>query len=412
MTWPAALPGTALRVMRTAVVRRALQVALLAGGLFVLGFLCGEQAHAAEGAPVTSVRTAGPLAAEDGVRAGGVRADGLRLGGVGAVAERAVGRIVQAPAALIDGRPVIPAAPPASRAESPAPPQPETPAKPGPTAPTHPSSPSPRPASPANPTPSSPNPNPDPQPTGATPDARSGRPAPLPPAAPLTLPGAGDQILGSAVDGLVQGAGGHVLQPVGGLVVAVTDALGEVTAQIPPLSSLPALPALPVVPTQPGAPSLPGVPGVPGLPPLPSVPRLPTGPEQTLPAPVPQPGDGAGRSATGAGSADGRSGVAVRGTTYGPEPGLGAGTAHASGPGGGQRSDVTGYVPVHQVPGGDPTGELSSRNAVDGGTSRHGDAYAVALDRRAPLRLLAGAAARADVDATRDRHRDVPVSPA
>ncbi|MEU3334311.1 hypothetical protein ACWCQ1_31095 [Streptomyces sp. NPDC002144] len=228
----------------------------------------------------------------------------------------------------------------------------------------------------------------------------------MPPAAPLTLPGAGDQILGSAVDGLVQGVGGHVLQPVGGLVVAVTDALGDVTAQIPPLSSLP---ALPVVPAQPGAPSLPGLPGLPSLP---SVPGLPAGPGQTLPAPVPQPGDGVGRSASGAGSADGRSGVAVRGTTYGPKPGLDTGAAHASGHGGGQRSDVTGYVPVHQAPGGDPTGELSGRNAVDSGTSRHGDAYAVALDQRAPLRLLAGAAARADVDSTRDSHRDVPVSPA
>ncbi|MET9906719.1 hypothetical protein ABZZ74_07805 [Streptomyces sp. NPDC006476] len=395
--------------MRTAVARRVLQVALLAGGLVALGFLCGEQAHAAEGVPVTSARTAGPLAAVDGVRAdglraGGVRADGLRLGGVGAVAERSVGRIVQAPAAFVDDRPVVPAPPPAPRAQSPVPPQPEPPAKPWPTAPTPPSSPSPRPANPANPKPS--RPNPDPQPTGANPEARTGRPAPPPPAAPLTLPGAGDQILGSAVDALVQGVGGHVLQPVGGLVVAVTDALGEVTAQIPPLSSLPALPGLP---TQPGAPSLPGLPGLPSLP---SVPGLPAGPGQTLPAPVPQPGDGAGRSATGAGSADGRSGVAVRGTTYGPKPGLDTGAAHASGHGGGQRNDITGYVPVHQAPGGDPTGELSSRNALDSGTSRHGDAYAVALDQRAPLRLLAGVADRADVGATRDRHRDVPVSPA
>lgn len=49
MTLPAALPGAALRVMRTAAGRRALQVVLLVGGLFMLGFLCGEQAHAADG---------------------------------------------------------------------------------------------------------------------------------------------------------------------------------------------------------------------------------------------------------------------------------------------------------------------------------------------------------------------------
>ncbi|MFG3317432.1 hypothetical protein ACGF3J_05250 [Streptomyces sp. NPDC048171] len=51
MIWSAVLPGAALRVMRTAAGRRALHVALLVGGLFVLGLLCGERAHAADGAP-------------------------------------------------------------------------------------------------------------------------------------------------------------------------------------------------------------------------------------------------------------------------------------------------------------------------------------------------------------------------
>ncbi|WP_330459384.1 hypothetical protein OIB37_22435 [Streptomyces sp. NBC_00820] len=61
MTLPATLFGTTVRLLRTAVARRALQLVLLVGGLFLLGFLCGEQAHAAEGAlvapvaPVTSV---------------------------------------------------------------------------------------------------------------------------------------------------------------------------------------------------------------------------------------------------------------------------------------------------------------------------------------------------------------------
>ncbi|GAA3771123.1 hypothetical protein ACFS5L_12675 [Streptomyces phyllanthi] len=51
MTSPAALPcaGAALRMMRGAVGRRVLQIVLLVGGLFALGFLCGEQAHAADG---------------------------------------------------------------------------------------------------------------------------------------------------------------------------------------------------------------------------------------------------------------------------------------------------------------------------------------------------------------------------
>ena len=52
MIWPAAaIPGAALRVMRTAVGRRVLQLALLVGGLFVLGLVCGGQAQAADGAP-------------------------------------------------------------------------------------------------------------------------------------------------------------------------------------------------------------------------------------------------------------------------------------------------------------------------------------------------------------------------
>ena len=49
MNWPAALPGAALRVTRTAVGWRVLQLALLVGGLFVLGLLCGGQAQAADG---------------------------------------------------------------------------------------------------------------------------------------------------------------------------------------------------------------------------------------------------------------------------------------------------------------------------------------------------------------------------
>ncbi|WP_329472017.1 hypothetical protein OIE75_23200 [Streptomyces sp. NBC_01723] len=51
MIWSAVLPGAALRVMRTAAGRRALHVALLVGGLFVLGVVCGERAQAADGAP-------------------------------------------------------------------------------------------------------------------------------------------------------------------------------------------------------------------------------------------------------------------------------------------------------------------------------------------------------------------------
>ncbi|GJF18947.1 hypothetical protein [Streptomyces sp. HO565] len=47
----AVLPGAALRVMRTAAGWRALRLALLVGGLFLLGVVCGERAQAAEGGP-------------------------------------------------------------------------------------------------------------------------------------------------------------------------------------------------------------------------------------------------------------------------------------------------------------------------------------------------------------------------
>ncbi|MFD7058221.1 hypothetical protein [Streptomyces sp. NPDC059906] len=59
MIWSAVLPGAALRVLRTAAGRRVLQVALLAGGLFLLGLLCGGRAQAADGATGTSKDTVG-----------------------------------------------------------------------------------------------------------------------------------------------------------------------------------------------------------------------------------------------------------------------------------------------------------------------------------------------------------------
>ncbi|MET9082573.1 hypothetical protein ABZX77_11855 [Streptomyces sp. NPDC004237] len=53
MTSPAVLPGTAVRAPRTATGRRALQLALLVGGLLALGLLCGARAQAAEGVSST-----------------------------------------------------------------------------------------------------------------------------------------------------------------------------------------------------------------------------------------------------------------------------------------------------------------------------------------------------------------------
>ncbi|MBX7547315.1 hypothetical protein ABZX95_26500 [Streptomyces sp. NPDC004232] len=57
MTFSAALLGTTVRVLRTAAGRRAVQLTLLVGGLFALGFLFGEQAHAADGTPAGGAAT-------------------------------------------------------------------------------------------------------------------------------------------------------------------------------------------------------------------------------------------------------------------------------------------------------------------------------------------------------------------
>lgn len=49
LTWPASLPAAAVRVLRIAAGRRALQLVLVAGGLLAIGLLGGERAYAADG---------------------------------------------------------------------------------------------------------------------------------------------------------------------------------------------------------------------------------------------------------------------------------------------------------------------------------------------------------------------------
>ncbi|MFH8934482.1 hypothetical protein [Streptomyces griseosporeus] len=72
MTWPTALPGAAARVLRAVAGRRALQVALMVGAFFALGFLCGEKAQAAETAtpavPAVTVPTVTVPGVSDAVR--------------------------------------------------------------------------------------------------------------------------------------------------------------------------------------------------------------------------------------------------------------------------------------------------------------------------------------------------------
>jgi hypothetical protein len=379
-----------VRVLRTAVGRRALQVALLVGGLFVLGFLSGEQAHAAERTrPVSSEGVqAGPL---DGVRS----LTGDVIDTVGALT-----RVSAGPTA-----PAAPAAHSGTPANGPKPvhvpgtsdkPHPEPGAKPG-------TAPRPAPHLPAHSDPIAKSP------------ARS-HPLTKPPAHPPTTglgtgagAGAGDQVFGPSTGGLAQAVGEGVLRPVGGLVETVTTGLGRVAAQIPPLSSLPELSLLSNLPDLPALPELPASGAVPMLP------DLPGASGHTLPAPAPAAqapqSDAAGHAAEAAVD-DRRSGGGAGGTAYGP-----GSASHVT------RADATpaqrhahrvagaGHAPVQQAPDGDPTGELLSHAAVDNGTSRHSDAHAVTLSHRAPAWLLPGAAARAVAVDTRDRHRDIPVFP-
>ncbi|MER6628134.1 hypothetical protein ABT301_07825 [Streptomyces sp. NPDC000987] len=218
---------------------------------------------------------------------------------------------------------------------------------------------------------------------------------------------AADDVLRPLTDQVLRSVDERIVQPVGDVVGTVTVALGEVTERIPPLSSLPSLPV-------PESPSLPEIPGLPSAPGVPGSPGLPTLPGQTVPVPVTSaPQQGAEHSAEDP-SGERRPGTnessnASSGAAYGPRLGDAAGAVTR---GGEQRAAVAGYAPAHRAPSGDPAAALGDRAAVDSGTSRHGDASAVALNDRAPLRLVPGAIARSTTTQARDRHRDIPVSPA
>ena len=338
--------------MRTAAGRRALQVVLLVGGLFALGFLSGEQAHAADGAasaPVTEVSS---------VSAGGVRA----------LTSGAVAGVTHTPA---DAAPAKPAAPrrPADEVEVKVPPL-------------------------SGAVPDSPS-----RPDGA--DAADVVDAPALPDVP-NLPAPPD-------------------------VPALSDLAG--LSKLPPLQSLPSSPSLPPFPAFPPFPSQPSVPTVPSTPTLPGLPQLPGAPSlpvHTLPIPVtpaPQPGSPTAPTAPTAQRAptvtdgqtpDGRSDAATP-LTYGPRSTADADVTGVVARTPAHRAARPGRAPAHQEPSRDPGGALSGKAAGDSGTGspRHGgDAHAVTFDHRAPLRLVPGAAVGADAYGTRDRHRDIPVSPA
>ncbi|MFF0891831.1 hypothetical protein [Streptomyces sp. NPDC003278] len=221
----------------------------------------------------------------------------------------------------------------------------------------------------------------------------------------------GGTVVGRTVTS-VEAVAEQVVTPVRTVVRETSGALDEVRATtLPGATSLPAQ-GLPV----PGLP-VPGAPGVPGVSdPLPA---------QQLPVPVtPAPGPdrpggvapAAGRTdrpGTGSAKGDGRHRAAApmrpSGAAYGPGavPATAQAPAHTSA----ARATAPAGAPAKlPTPSGDPDGALG-KQAADGAASRHGDAHAVALDGRAPVRLLAGATARVDAPGTRERHRDIPLFP-
>ncbi|UUU24474.1 hypothetical protein [Streptomyces sp. DSM 40750] len=190
----------------------------------------------------------------------------------------------------------------------------------------------------------------------------------------------------------------HVVGPVGDLVGSVTEGLAEVPTQFPPVSGMPSLP------------------GVPGLPELPGLPGWTTLPVETLPVDVTPQEPGRTETetpgSTGDGDRDGERAAGSASVVYGPHAADGA-TVVVSAPhraaGAGDSPVVR--VPAQQNPDGLPTGTLGRHSAVDNGGPRHAEPHAVASLDRAPLSLVPGATAADAADGTRDRHRDIPEFP-
>lgn len=325
---PAALSADAVRVSRTVPGRRALQLALLVGGLLALGFLCGGRAQAAEGTtPATP-----SLSAATSVTAV-TSTVGRELG----VPEEPSAPHKRIP--VVSGAPVAPVVDQTVR-------------------------------------------------TATTTVAGTVR------SATGTVQSATGTL--DSVTGTVESVTGAVTQVVGDVVQQVS----ELQQTLPVVSTLPALPSLPQTASTLPVVQLPGSAEAPG---------------ETVPLPVtPAPGGDRPQAPDPHSAGDKKphatadASVAV---SYGPRttftaPAAAEASAHSRGHRGTRAVDA----PSHPAPTGDPDGALG-KSAVDGSAARHGDAHAVTLDGRAPLRLLPGAAAHVDAAETRDRYRDIPVFP-
>jgi len=204
--------------------------------------------------------------------------------------------------------------------------------------------------------------------------------------------------------------------------------------QVPGLPDVPAaeLPGLPDLPDHPGLPDhadLPGFPDHPDLPGFPDLPDVPDGPglpeppasEEADPAHKPAPeepadhGDGVGRITAGPTGA-----YSPWGDPRGAQPlaaddrtGADRTASRVMDTVAAQPGARFGYGPVRQGPSDQPAGVPGNRSSGDNNGPRCADAHAVSVEcGRVPVRLVPGAAVRAEADETRDRHGDVPVSPA
>ncbi|MBJ6639992.1 hypothetical protein H4K36_22860 [Streptomyces sp. DHE7-1] len=362
MTLTAAPFGTAVRTLRTAAGRRALQLALLLGGLLALGFLCGEQAHAAEGTPAVPVSSAQP-------RTGHENATTAEAPTIKALTIKAP--TIKAPTTKAPTTEAEATGTTTAKASSvTAPTRTVTATAKSVTAP----------ATEAG--------------SVVAPDAEA---APVAERAVTSVRGVTD---GTAVERAVTSVGAVTERVVAPVRTVVRETAG--TLDTARATALPGSSSVPV-------PQLPGISD-----------RLPV-PQPPAPVtPEPRP-DRHGGMAPAAGQAERpgaesskpghRAAAPARpsAVTYGPDAGPAAAQAPAHIP---TRSATAaaGAPAQRPTPPADPDGALG-KQATDGTASRHGDAHAIALDGRAPLRLLPGTTARVDAPGTRERHRDIPLFP-
>ncbi|MFF9176890.1 hypothetical protein [Streptomyces sp. NPDC014793] len=365
MTLTAAPFGTAVRTLRTAAGRRALQLALLLGGLLALGFLCGEQAHAAEGTPAVPVSSAHPRTGHENAttaEAPTIKAPTIKAPTIKAAtteAETAGTTTAKASSVTATTRTVT-----ATTSSVTATAKSVT-----------------APATEAG--------------SVVAPDVEA---APVAERAVTSVRGVTD---GTVVERAVTSVGAVTERVVAPVRTVVRETAG--TLDTARATALPGSSSLPV----------PQLPGISDRLPVPQ-PPAPVTPEPRPDRHVgmaPAAGQAERPGAESAKDPGHRAAAPARpsAVAYGPD----AGPAAAQAPAHIRARSATaaaGAPAQRPTPPADPDGALG-KQATDGTASRHGDAHAIALDGRAPLRLLPGTTARVDAPGTRERHRDIPLFP-